>query len=162
MKRKRLLPLAAIPLAMVIPHAAGAAGPRAGVRLDQSTHVAHLTIPDPCKVRGKNVTGTCKWLLWGDEPDIAGRPVIGYVEGRSGTLSLATPRFCGVVQYDALVSGSNNVWHYVALALCGRPPVHDRYLHAAATASTPPLWAWHAPTVNRSRVLAASAIRSRS
>jgi hypothetical protein len=127
MKRKRFLPLAAIPLAMVLPHGAGAATLRAGVRLDQGTHVARLTIPDPCKPRGKNVPGKCKWLFWGDEPDVAGRPVIGYVEGRSGTLSLAIPRFCGVVQYDALVSGSNNVWHYVAghrytIDTCKPPP----------------------------------------
>ena len=73
------------------------------------------------------MAGTCTWLLWGDEPHVAGHPQIGHVEGGSGTLSLAEPRFCGVVQYDALVSGSNNVWHFVVghryrIHTCPPPP----------------------------------------
>ena len=131
MKRKHLLALAAIPLAVAFPHAASAAPLHAGLRFDRSTHVVHLTIPDPCKPDGKKVTGTCTWLLWGDEPYVAGHPVIGHVEGGSGTLSLAAPRFCGVVQYDALVSGSNNVWHYVVghrytINTCTPPPPPPR------------------------------------
>jgi hypothetical protein len=113
MKTKYLLSLLIIPMAIALPHAAGAAPLRAGLQFDQSTQMAHLTVPDPCKPRGKTVQGTCKWLLWGDEPNVAGHPVIGYVEKGSGTLSLAAPKLCGVVQYDALVSGSNNIWHFV-------------------------------------------------
>ena len=127
MKRKFFLALAAIPLAMALPHAAGAATVRAGVRFDRSAHTARLTIPNPCKSHWKNVTGECKWLLWGDEPDVTGHPTIGYVEGSSGTLSLAAPKFCGVVQYDALVSGSSGDWHYVIghrykIHTCTPPP----------------------------------------
>lgn len=127
MKRKLFLSLAAIPLAMAVPHVAGAASSQVGLRFDRATQVAHLTVPDPCKPHGKKVIGTCKWLLWGNEPNVAGHPAIGYVQGGSGTLSLAAPRFCGVVQYDALVSGSNNVWHFVVgrrytIHTCPPPP----------------------------------------
>jgi hypothetical protein len=127
MKRKHLLALAAIPMAMAMSHAAGAATPRAGVRFDRATQMVHLTIPDSCKPHGKKVAGTCTWLLWGDEPDVSGHPSIGYVQGGSGVLSLAAPKFCGVVQYDALVSGSNNIWHYVVghrytIKTCTPPP----------------------------------------
>jgi hypothetical protein len=130
MKRKRFLPLLAIPLmAMALPQAAAASALPAGLRFDRTTHRAELTIPDPCQPQGKTVIGRCKWLLWSDEPNVAGHPVIGKVEGRSGTLSLSAPKFCGVVQYDALVSGSNNVWHFVVgrrytIHTCPPPPHH--------------------------------------
>ena len=45
MKRKFLLPLAAIPLALLLSHAAAAAPLRAGVRLDRGTHIVRLDHP---------------------------------------------------------------------------------------------------------------------
>jgi hypothetical protein len=45
----------------------------------------------------------CQWMLWVNEPQVAGKPIVGEVTGTSGTLSVNIPNFCGTVQADALI-----------------------------------------------------------
>jgi hypothetical protein len=59
---------------------------------------AQLTIPkDSCTPGVK-----CKWMLFMNLPFMPHQPRVGYVVGKSGTLVLAYPTFCGVIQADAL------------------------------------------------------------
>jgi microcystin-dependent protein len=59
-----------------------------------------LRIPTP--VCPKSTVG-CQWMLWVNEPQLAGKPFVGAVTGTSGTLSVDVPNFCGTVQADALL-----------------------------------------------------------
>jgi hypothetical protein len=53
----------------------------------------------------------CEWMLFVDEPDVAGQPVVAEVTGSSGVLEVPyPPNFCGVLQADALVGPGN--WVY--------------------------------------------------
>jgi hypothetical protein len=58
-----------------------------------------LTIPTPpCAPDQQG----CKWVLFVNEPDVAGKPVVGSVTGTSGVLTVKYPAdFCGVLQADA-------------------------------------------------------------
>jgi hypothetical protein len=58
-----------------------------------------LRIPTPVCPRS---TLDCQWMLWVNEPQLAGKPFVGAVTGTSGTLSVDVPNFCGTVQADAL------------------------------------------------------------
>jgi len=57
-----------------------------------------LTIPTPaCPVSDPD----CVWRLIINEPKAPGAPIVGTVTGTSGTLTLAFPTYCGVIQADA-------------------------------------------------------------
>src|ERR1017187_1031997 len=43
----------------------------------------------------------CVWMLYMNEPLIRGGPTVGKVLGRTGSLTIAYPQFCGVIQADA-------------------------------------------------------------
>lgn len=77
---------------------AGGSPPVALVFNDAAQQVT-LTIPTPpCAPDQQG----CKWVLFVNEPDVAGKPVVGSVTGTSGVLTVKYPAdFCGVLQADA-------------------------------------------------------------
>ena len=59
-----------------------------------------LRLPTPVCPKS---TPDCQWMLWVNEPQLAGKPFVGAETGMSGTLSVDIPNFCGTVQADALL-----------------------------------------------------------
>src|ERR1700738_4559581 len=59
-----------------------------------------LTIPSPaCPTSSEH----CEWMLFVDEPNLPGQPVVGMTTGSSGTLDISYPTLCGVMQADVLL-----------------------------------------------------------
>lgn len=78
-------------------------GPHAGssqpqLTYDSATQQFELQLPTP--VCPKTVPD-CVWMLWVNEPQMSGTPLVGAKTGSSGTLTVTVPNFCGVVQADA-------------------------------------------------------------
>ncbi len=79
----------------------GVAGgsPPVALVFDDAAQQVTLTIPTPpCAPDQQG----CKWVLFVNEPDVAGKPVVGSVTGTTGVLTVKYPAdFCGVLQADA-------------------------------------------------------------
>jgi hypothetical protein len=70
------------------------------LRIDDAAGRVELTIPTPpCPVSNEH----CEWMLVINEPELPGQPIVGSVTGTSGVLTLAFPKFCGVIQADSLI-----------------------------------------------------------
>jgi hypothetical protein len=64
--------------------------------MNNDEQLARLVIPAP------SPCGDCLWMLFMDEPEVVGGPVVAEVTGRHGSLTIPYPKFCGVIQADAL------------------------------------------------------------
>lgn len=74
--------------------------PHPVLRFVASPAGAELILPNPpCQITDPG----CTWTLVVNEPEVKGGPLIGTAEGTTGTLSVALPPFCGVVQADAFI-----------------------------------------------------------
>jgi hypothetical protein len=70
------------------------------LRIDDAAGLVELIIPTPaCPESNLH----CEWMLLINEPELPGQPVVGSVTGTSGVLTLAFPKFCGVIQADSLI-----------------------------------------------------------
>ncbi len=79
---------------------AQSAGARPILIFNSAAQQAQLTIPTPpCPKSDKH----CKWMLYMNLPTMPMQPRVGYVLGKSGTLTIDYPKFCGQIQADALV-----------------------------------------------------------
>lgn len=65
---------------------------------DSATQQFQLLLPTPVCPK---TAPDCVWMLWVNEPQMPGTPLIGAKSGSSGTLTVTVPNFCGVVQADA-------------------------------------------------------------
>jgi len=85
------------------PTAVRPASTRPILRFDSASQTVQLIIPTPaCAVAQPD----CQWMLFMNEPREPNHAAVGLVTGRSGTLSLPYPDFCGYIQIDALVGPS--------------------------------------------------------
>ena len=78
---------------------------------DNAAGVAKLVIPTPsCSAAIPN----CHWMLYMNLPLLPHQPRVGIVIGTHGVLVLPLPKFCGVIQADALVGPLSNpaTWVY--------------------------------------------------
>jgi hypothetical protein len=114
---------------------AGAATPVFTFSQIQS-HV-QMTIPGPACPE----SNACEWMLYVNEPFVAGGPTVAEVTGTSGTLTVPyPPNFCGVLQADALIGPGK--WVYLTgirqtVGLCS-PTVVDTSSAVAGQPSTLP------------------------
>jgi hypothetical protein len=78
---------------------AGNSSPPVALTFDDAAQQVTLTIPTPACAPDHP---DCKWVLFVNEPDVAGKPVVGSVTGTTGVLAVEYPHnFCGVLQADA-------------------------------------------------------------
>jgi len=95
---------------MVAAGAAGAAGggqtsaARPYLIFNNDKQQAQLTIPTPPCPPKKNKH--CKWKLYMNLPTMPQTPTVGYVIGKTGTLTIPYPKYCGQIQADALIGPS--------------------------------------------------------
>jgi len=78
---------------------------------DNAAGVAKLVIPTPsCSAAIPN----CHWMLYMNLPLLPHQPRVGYITGTHGVLVLPLPKFCGMIQADALVGPLSNpsTWVY--------------------------------------------------
>jgi hypothetical protein len=80
-------------------HAAGAHDRSSQPQLsyDNATQQFILQLPTPVCPK---TAPDCQWLLWVNEPQVSGMPLIGAKSGSAGTMTITVPNFCGVVQAD--------------------------------------------------------------
>ena len=70
------------------------------LRISAANQQAQLRIPVPaCPTSNPD----CVWMLFVNEPNAPGQPVVGMVTGTSGVLTVAFPDYCGLIQADALI-----------------------------------------------------------
>ncbi|HEV3281452.1 MAG TPA: hypothetical protein VG032_07585 [Acidimicrobiales bacterium] len=99
--------LAVVTLLLVAqPTPAGAADSQfVHIKFDDQARMVTMTLPtSPCRQSARFTR--CNWVLFVDEPDMPGQPVVGTATGTSGVLSVPYPSVCdhvGRLQADALV-----------------------------------------------------------
>jgi hypothetical protein len=99
--------LAMIPVTFGSVTSGGAADPSPSrITFDDAAQQVTFTIPAPPCAPGQE---GCKWMLFVNEPKVAGKPVVGSVTGTTGALTVNyPPNFCGVLQADALTGPPYN------------------------------------------------------
>jgi len=65
---------------------------------DNATQQFQLQLPTPVCPK---TAPDCVWMLWVNEPQVSGTPLVGAKTGSSGTVTVTVPNFCGLVQADA-------------------------------------------------------------
>lgn len=103
---------------------AAAGPPTATPVFDDAARQVTLTIPTPPCAPGQE---GCKWLLFVNEPDVPGKPVVDSVTGTVGVLTVQyPPNFCGVLQADARTGPPwvqvRGLRHTVSTDHCPPPP----------------------------------------
>jgi hypothetical protein len=69
------------------------------ITFDDAAQQVTLTVPTPACAPDHE---GCKWVLFVNEPKVAGEPVVGSETGTTGVLTVKyPPDFCGVLQADA-------------------------------------------------------------
>jgi hypothetical protein len=104
MKRIKMVLIAgitfiALSVGMQVASSAVASSSSGIITFEDAAQQVTLTIPTPPCAAGHD---GCKWVLFVNEPNVPGKPVVGSVTGTTGVLTVKyPPNFCGVLQADA-------------------------------------------------------------
>lgn len=126
-------------MAMGTTLSAAAGPPMATPVFDDAARQVTLTIPTPPCAPGQE---GCKWLLFVNEPDVPGKPVVGSVTGTVGVLMVHyPPNFCGVLQADARTGPPwvqvRGLRHTVSTDHCAPPPTITTTTTTTTTTAPP-------------------------
>jgi hypothetical protein len=134
-----LVGLVALTVPLVGITVSGAADPPTSLlAFDDAAQQVTLTVPTPPCAPGQE---GCKWVLFVNEPKLAGKPVVGSVTGTAGVLTVKyPPNFCGVLQADARTGPPYiqvyGLLHTVKGSDCAPPPTPTSTTAAAPTTTT--------------------------
>ena len=95
------------------------------LQFNDAAKEAELIIPRPAC---STLFPKCQWMLYMNLPMMPNQPRVGFVIGRHGVLVIPYPKFCGVIQADALVGprSDSSTWVYRTgirqhIGNCGHP-----------------------------------------
>jgi len=110
------------------------------LQFNDAAKEAELIIPRPAC---PTAIPKCQWMLYMNLPLMPYQPRVGFVVGKHGVLVIPYPKFCGVIQADALVGprSSPSTWVYWTgkrehIGNCGHPGTTTTTTLPVATTTT--------------------------